>query len=465
MNARARILAAVVLLAFASLAGAAVTLPDYERVVLDNGTVLLLSEKHDVPLVGLSAVVRGGAAVDPAEKYGLASQLAGMLSKGAGRRDAAAFAEAVEAVGGELTARAELESLNVQAEFLSRDAGLMVELVADMLMRPTLDAEEMAKLRDRSINLIRAAKDSDPSALMPVYGSAFLFGAHPYGNPVGGSEASLSGITHEDLLEYYAGHVGGDRLIIAVVGDFDAAAMRQRLTEAFGAWRAATAELPEVEAPPKQDQRRVLLVDRPGTTQTYFWIGRQGVPVDYPGRAALNVANTVFGGSFTSMLMTALRVETGLSYSAYAMLARYAAAGYVAIRSFTETSTTIEAIDLALEVREALRNAGVNDQALVAARNYIMGQFPPRLETASQLAGQLSMLEQYGLGRDYIDGYGAALNALTTRDVNRAIDDVYASADDLVFVLIGDAELIRDDVAKYGEVTEIPITEPHFRPQ
>jgi len=464
MNAFTRLPVALVLLTVASLAGA-VTLPDYERVVLDNGTVLLLSEKHDVPLVGLSAVIRGGATADPADKYGLASQLAGLLSKGAGARDAATFAEAVEAVGGDLSARAELESISIQAEFLSRDAALMVELVADMIMRPTLDADEMAKLRDRSINLIRAAKDADPSALMPVYGSAFLFGEHPYGNPVGGSEASLAGITHEDVLEYYAGQVGGDRLIIAVVGDFDATAMQRLLTEAFGEWRAASAELADIEAPVQQNKRRVLLVDRPDTTQTYFWIGRQGVPVDYPGRAALNVANTIFGGSFTSMLMTALRVETGLSYSAYAMLARYAQAGYVAIRSFTETGTTIEAVDLALEVRGELRNAGVNEQGLVAARNYIMGQFPPRLETALQLAGQLTMLEQYGLGRDYIDGYGSALDALTTRDVNRAIDAVYASTDDLVFVMIGDAALIRDDVAKYGEVTEISITDPHFRLQ
>lgn len=463
MSVLTRLLAGLALLASASLA-CAVTLPDYQRVELENGTVLLLSEKHDVPLVGLSAVIRGGAVADPEQKYGLANQLAGVLGKGAGARDAAAFAEAVEAVGGELSGWAELESINIKAEFLSRDAALMVELVADMLIRPTLDADEMTRLRDRSINLIRAAKDADPSGLMPVYGSAFLFGTHPYGNPVQGDEASLAGISHEDLLEFYANEVGGDRLIIAVVGDFDAAAMQEVLTEAFGEWRPAAADLPVIDAPPKQDKRRVLLVDRPGTTQTYFWIGRQGVPVDYPARAALNVANTVFGGRFTSMLMTALRTETGLSYRAYSMLARYAKAGYVAIRSFTETGTTFEALDLALEVRDRLRNAGINEDALISARNYIMGQFPPLLETASQLAGQLTMLEQYGLGRSYIDDYGAALDALTTRDVNSAIDEVYSSADDLVFVLVGDAELIRDGVGKYGEVTEISISEPRFRP-
>ena len=105
-----------------------VTLPEYERVELANGTVLLLSEKHDVPLVGLRAIVRGGAIADPVEKNGLAALLATVMQKGAGGRDAATFAEAAAGVGGQLSVRADLESITVSAEFLSRDVELMIEL-------------------------------------------------------------------------------------------------------------------------------------------------------------------------------------------------------------------------------------------------------------------------------------------------------------------------------------------------
>ncbi len=213
---------------FALVATAAdgVKLPDYERVELDNGTILLLNEKHDVPLIGLRAVLRGGAVADKRGKSGLASTLAALLEKGAGKRDATAFAEAVDSVGGRLSASAGLEAINLSAGFMSRDADLMVELLADMLRRPALDADEMNKLRDRTINFIRAAKDSNLNALLPIYGNAFLFGDHPYGSPVIGSETSLANITHSDLLRFYADHVGGDRLIIAVSGDFDAVDMR-----------------------------------------------------------------------------------------------------------------------------------------------------------------------------------------------------------------------------------------------
>jgi predicted Zn-dependent peptidase len=442
-----------------------VTLPDYERVELDNGTVLLLSEKHDVPLVGMRAVVRGGSAADPVGRAGLADLLATVIQKGAGERTAAEFAEAAAGVGGAISASADIEAVSVSAEFLSRDVELMIELVADMLMRPTLSKEEFEKERDRSIALIQAAKGSDPSRLMPAYANAFIFGNHAYGNPSGGSEATLAELSHEDVQQYYEDFFGGDRLIISVVGDFDLNAMKAELTSVFGGWAAAAEKSPVLAPPALIAAPRVLLVDKPGTTQTYFWIGNIGVAVDYPRRAELDLANTVFGGRFTSMLMTALRVESGLTYGARSNVTRFAETGTVTIRSFTETSTTIEAIDLAINVLDRLHIKGLNDELITSARNYIMGQFPPTLETASSLARMLAFLEQHGQNRSYIDEYGAALSAATPVTISNTIAEVYPTADDLVFVLIGDAGVIREDVAKYGPVTEISIVEPRFRPR
>ncbi|MDH3409635.1 MAG: insulinase family protein, partial [Gammaproteobacteria bacterium] len=113
--------------------GQGVTLPDVHRVELDNGAVFILDEKHDVPLIGVEAIIRGGAVTDPSGKSGMSSLLAGMLKKGAGDRDAATFAEAIGAVGASLEARAGLESITISGEFLARDADLMLELLVDML--------------------------------------------------------------------------------------------------------------------------------------------------------------------------------------------------------------------------------------------------------------------------------------------------------------------------------------------
>lgn len=441
-----------------------ITLPDYERVELANGTVLLLSEKHDVPLIGLRAAIRGGAAADPAGQEGLAQLYADVIQKGAGNRDAAAFAEAAAAVGGRVSASASRESISISAEFLSRDVELMIELVTDLLRRPALAADEFEKERTRSIDLLKSAKDSDPSRLMVPYANAFLFGAHPYGNAASGSESSLAAIEHEDLLRYFEDQVGGDRLIIAVVGDFELEAMKARLTSVFESWRPAAAALNELAEPARTSGRRVLLVDKPGATQTYFWIGNLSVALDYAHRAELNIANTLFGGRFTSMLLTALRVERGLTYSAYSRVAQYSRSGSATIRSFTETGTTVEAIDLAIELLDRLHTRGVDDEMVASARNYIMGQFPPTLETASALAAEFAFLELNGLDRSYIDDYGAALEAATPVTVHNTISDVYPVIDDLAIVLIGDADAIREAVQEYGPVTELSITEPRFRP-
>jgi predicted Zn-dependent peptidase len=454
----------LVMLLVAPLCRAAdITLPAFERVVLDNGTVLLLNEKRDVPIIGMNAIVRGGSTTDPAEQAGLSSLLASMLQKGAGARDAAAFAEAAARVGGRISSGADLESFEVSAEFLSRDVELMIDLVSDMLLRPMLAEPEFDKLRQRRIALIRAAKDGNPSALTSSYGNAFLFGDHPYGSPTTGSESSLAAVDHDALVQHYARFFGGDRLIIAVSGDFDVAAMRARLTQVFGGWQAAAAELPAIEAPARQSGRRVLLIDKPGAAQTYFWIGNVGVAIDYSRRAELRIANTLFGGRFTSMLMTALRVESGLTYGASSVVQQYSKPGSVTIQSFAEASNTIEAIDMATGLLDRLHRQGVNDEMIASARNYIMGQFPPTLETASSLASMVAWLELHGLDRSYIDDYGEALDAVTPVSVHNAISEVYPGADDLVFVLIGDAAKIRDAVSKYGPVTELSITEPRFR--
>ena len=441
-----------------------VTLPKVHHVELENGVVFILHEKHDVPLVGVQATLRGGAVTDPEGKAGLSSLLAGLLEKGAGSRDAAAFAETVAAVGGTLTATAGLEAITISGEFLARDNDLMVELLVDMLQAPSLSATEMRKLRDRRINLLRAAKDGDLRALTATYGNAFLFGDHPYGTPVDGSEASLAKITHRDLLGYYRDFAGADRLVIAMAGAFDAAAMIESLSAAFGEWHQAVTPLPAIEVAEPQQGRRMLLVDKPGATQSYFWIGNIGVDVNYPRRAELDIANTLFGGRFTSLLVDEMRTKAGLTYGAKSSLLRPSTAGSVAIVSYTKTETTIEAIDLALSLLAKIHEEGFSDEMILSGKNYILGQFPPRLETAAQLAAQFAQLEALGLDESFVNDYGAAIASADGEAVRAVISEVYPATDDLVFVILGDADLIRDDVAKYAPITEISIAEPHFRP-
>ena len=169
-----------------------VRLPKFERVTLANGAQLVLMEKHDTPLVSLSAMIPGGALGDAPGREGTASLFGDLIQKGAGTRDAAQFAEAVESVGGALSAGADTESVNLSASFMAKDVELMIELASDVLQRPRLAPEEFEKVRSLAVQSIAAAKDSDPRALVGEYGDAWLFHGHPYGRPTDGNEQTLA---------------------------------------------------------------------------------------------------------------------------------------------------------------------------------------------------------------------------------------------------------------------------------
>lgn len=449
--------------ACAVAAGNGVKVPPFERVQLGNGAVVLLMERHDVPLIAFSAVLRGGAITDPDASSGLSSLLAGLLQKGAGARDAVEFAETVASVGGQIETSASTESIGVSGSFLARDQQLMVELLADVLQRPRLELEQFDTLRARQIEFIRAAKESDLEALTPIYGEASLFGTHPYGRPVDGGEASLAALKHSDLQRYYQEQVGADRLILAVAGDFKTSQLKQRISRAFSGWRKASAPLPTVQKAQPVTTRRLLLVDAPASVQSYFWLGNVAVAKSDPRRAALDVTNTLFGGRFTSMLNSELRIRSGLSYSASSHFDRLLQPGHWAVSSFTQTDTTLQALDLALATLDKLHESGLEPGMLESGKSYVQGQYPLALETSGQWASQLATLEFYGLDRRYIDDYSAALAGVSSADAKRVIGEVFPSSAALAIVVVGNASAIREGLRKYGPVTEMKLADPTFR--
>lgn len=445
-------------------AGGGVHVPVHERFVLDNGITLVIVPRRDVPLVAFNAVLRGGSLGDQAAKPGVASLLAGLLEKGAGKRDAFAFADAVEGVGGSFSAGANTESISVRGQFLARDRQLMLELLADALLRPRLDAEELETLRARHIEMIKAAKDADPSELIGLYGRSFVFRGHPYGRSVIGSESSLAAITHRDVLDYYAANFGADRLTLVFAGDVDPVWLRRTVGKLFGGWKKAATTAPLLVPADRVQGRQVLLIDSPGSVQTHFWIGNVGVDRRYPQRAALDLVNTLYGGRFTSIINTELRIKSGLSYGARSGFARGSVPGEFAIHSFAETDNTARALELTLQTLERLKQDGVSAEMLESARAYVLGQYPLNFETAADWAAALGEIELYGLGPEYIDQYGPALRKVTLQDTRQVIDEAFPTAQALAIVLVGDAAKIREQVQGFGTITDMTLTQPAFAP-
>lgn len=456
-------IAVVAMFAIGPAIATGIRLPDYQAITLDNGATVLLMPRNDVPLVAANVAVRGGALADAAGKEGTADLLGGMLSKGAGNRDALQFAQALDGAGGSLGFGSSREAITASAQFLSKDSALMLSLLADALLRPKMEQAEFDKLRKRAIDGIANAKDSDPRQLIGTYAGAWLFRGHPYGRATGGDETSLATITLADLQAFRQQQMGGDRLVIAIAGDFDASAMAAQVKQAFGGWGKAAGTLPQVEAKPRELGRRVLLVDKPGATQTYFALANIGSRHGDPAEAAQDLVHTAFGGRFTSMLNTELRIKSGLSYGASAQLQRPRQPGASQIGSFTKTESTKAAIDLAIATLDRLHRDGLDAATIDSAKRYVAGQFAPGLETAPQLAARLVEMQLYGDSRDAVDGYLGRIAAATPAQVAEA-RAVFPASADLAIVAIGDAAKIRAALQGYGPLTEMKLTDPRFSP-
>ncbi|OHE78539.1 MAG: hypothetical protein A2107_09695 [Verrucomicrobia bacterium GWF2_62_7] len=423
-------------------------LPPFKKTVLKNGLTLLLMEQREVPIVSITAMIKAGSVADPAGKEGVAAITGALLRRGTTSRTAEQFAEELDFIGGSFGSGTNVDATTVSAEFMKKDLVKGLDLVADALMRPAFNADEVAKQIKQRTDGIRAAKDR-AAGVIGSYFNAYLYGKHPYARPTSGDESSLAAIGRADVARFYDTFYSPGSMVMAVVGDFAVADMEKQLTALLGSWPAKSVPATVVSDASPLAGRRLLLVDKPDATQTYFRIGNIGINRVNPDRVTIEIVNTLFGGRFTSMLNTELRIKSGLTYGAGSSFAQLKARGPFVINTFTRNASTEEAIDLALDTLKRLHEKGVSDDDLKSAKSYLKGQFPPDIETSNQLAAVLAELVFNGLDEREINTYYAKIDAVTMADVQRVIKQ-YFPLDNLTFVLIGKAAEIEAVAKKYA---------------
>lgn len=435
--------------ASASAAGK-IEVPKYKRWVLKNGLTLLVAENHEVPLFSMRLMIRSGSKDDPVGKEGLADVTATLLRRGAGNRNAKEFAEAVDVVGGSLRTGAGIQTSYASAEFMAKDVDLGVSLLADLLIRPTFDPDEVERELRQAVAARKQALDN-PRTLAEDQTYIQLFGGHPYGHPSEGLASSLESVTRQDITQFYTRNWNAANATLAVVGDVNTDRVKKLVEQQLGEWNRGKRNGSTVPEPTPVSERRVVLVSKPDATQSQIRICQVGIQRDDPDFFPVTVANTILGGGFTSWLVDEIRVNRGLSYGARSSVSPYAVGGLYQVSTFTKNATTGETIEVALEQLERLRRGDVDEATLQKAQNYINGLYPLRLETSDAIAAALLDLEYYGQSREWLENYAKSIEKVTLDDVKRVATEDFPY-DNLLLLVVGDTAAIHDQLTPFGPV-------------
>ncbi len=436
-------------------------LPALQKLTLANGLRVWVLEQHEVPLVQANLVILSGASADVPGQFGAASMAAAMLDEGAGSMNALALADTVEFLGAQLSTSAGFDASVARISTPAARLREALDVLADVALAPTFPADELERVRTERLTGLLQARD-DAGAVAGLAYPRLLFGPeHRYGTSVTGTESSIKALGVNELRAYHRGHYRPDNAVLIVVGDVTPATLRPMLEGRFGAWKADGAAAPPfpVRASPQPAKRQIYLVDKPGAAQSQIRIGLVGVPRATPDYVALDVLNTILGGSFTSRLNQNLRETHGYTYGATSRFDMRRAAGPFVTGAGVQTDKTAEALkEFFNELNGML--APVPAAELEKAKNYAALSFGREFETSGQLAAKLEEIAVYGLNDDVFTKYVDAVQTLTAADLARVAKQ-YLLLDRMAVVIVGDLSKIEAGIraTKLGPVTIVPIAD------
>ncbi|MEO5768554.1 MAG: pitrilysin family protein [Polyangia bacterium] len=417
-------------------------LPGVDRWSLKNGLQVVAVPRRGLPIISFTVAVKsGGYDEQKGRTQGVADFVAAMLRNGAGKRGAEEIADAIDGVGGSLEAAAGMESSMVTCSVLVKNAALCLNLLADMLLRPTFPPEEMAEIRDQMLASL-AARADDPHQLAAAHFDNLLFGEeHPDGWVL--TEEQVKAISRESVVAFWKSYYRPNNAMLAVAGDFDVAAVKQSISRAFSSWQSAPIRPRPVFKIPEPHGTRVLLVDKPDLSQATLMFGHRGIAHGDPDWYAATLVNYVLGGSdFSSRLMAEVRSMRGLTYGIGSSLGASLYQGAFRISAATRNETAWDALSVTVDELRKMKSSGPTAAELAKAKGYYAGSLPFELESAAGIARRIVAAELHGLGASYVRELPVRLAAVD-QAAARAAALSRLEPDNLAIVMVGRAAVIE----------------------
>ncbi|HEU4712941.1 MAG TPA: pitrilysin family protein [Pyrinomonadaceae bacterium] len=435
------------------------TFPKPVEETLPNGLRVIVIQRSETPLVSAQLLIKNGGEVDPAELAGLADMTANLLTKGTQSRDATRIAQEIESLGGSLDSGARWDSSFANVGVMSSKIPQAMEILADVVRRPTFKAEEVERLRQQYLDSITLAL-GEPGSIARFVAARVVFGDSPYGHPLSGTAESLTRITAADIAKLHGRYYRPDNAILVIGGDITAKDGLALGTKYFGDWQKPSTPLPSVSASMESASKagRVVVIDKPDAGQAAVYLARIGINRKDTDYFRGIVANSVLSG-YSGRLNQEIRIKRGLSYGAASSLDTRRDIGPFVAFAQTKNESGAAVADLLLGEIGRLSSAPPADPELTPRKAVLIGGFSRNLETANGLVAQVASLALYGMGLDEINRYINNVQAITTADVQK-FAGARLDAKTSNIIIVGNAKAFLPELEKkYPNVEVIPLAE------
>ena len=430
------------------------TFPDIERTTLANGIQVVFARRTTVPTVRVSVAFDAGNAADPKAKLGTQGLMLSLLDEGAGKLDSIGIAEAQERLGAQISSSSTMDRTSVSMFALKANLAPSLDLLADIVQRPTFAPAEIERLRAQILASI-SAENAQPRGVARRTLPPLLFGpGHPYGVPLSGSgtEEGVKAVTRADLLGFHQAWLRPDNAKIFAVGDTTLAELKPLLEARFGTWtKPATPKGVKVFRTDRMARTpRIVLVDRPQSPQSYIMAGQLLPTRGTDDPLALAAANEVVGGSFLSRLNMDLRETKGWAYGAFSQASMLRETMPFYFVAPVQTDKTGDSIATAIaDMKAFLTRDGVRPDERERTINGQIRSLPGSFETSSDLLGALLTMDTLGRPDDYYEKLPVRYRAMTAAQMDAAARAAIRP-DELIWVVVGDAAKVEPQLKPLG---------------
>jgi predicted Zn-dependent peptidase len=432
--------------------------PDVQHVTLSNGVKLNYAQRTTVPVTQIALGFDAGYSADAPTGRGLQGMTLALLDEGAAGKTSQQIAEEEERLGAQIAAQGSADISNVTLSALSANLGPSLDLLADIVQRPDFAPAEVERVRTQILTGI-AQEQKDPQNMAARALPTLLYGeAHPYAATGSGSPVAVKAFTRDDLVGFQQRWLRPDNLEIFVVSNLPLAEVQQQLEQRFGTWTApagiARGEKMFGTAPERPKAERIVLIDRPGSPQSYILAG-QVTPIDPRGEmAAITGANDVLGGQFLSRINMDLRETKGWSYGVRGTAQLNAKLVPYIVSAPVQSDRTGDSIAaLRQDIREFLSTKGVTDEELSRTIANRISQLPGQFETSVAVLSAMQTNDLYGRPDNYYELLAGKYRSQSKATLDAALREAIDPAG-FVWVVVGDAAKVKPQLAKLGLAVE-----------